>query len=102
MDAQSAAVEVEAKTPGAPSAVRPASPEEVWPQVAGLPCMLSVELPVAVFKVRDLLMLDVETVVDSGRPATSKVPVCVNGARVGWAEFDVLRTRLAIRISELG
>lgn len=102
MDSQSAAAEVEAKAQGGAPAERARSQEEIWPQVAGLPCVLSVELPVAVFKVRDLLMLDAETVVDSGQSATSKVPVWVNGARVGWAEFDVLRTRLAIRISELG
>lgn len=94
MDANAAAAEAETKESG--------SKDDPWGQVAGLRCTLSVDLPVAGFKVRDLLALDVDSVVDSHQNATSQAPVWVNGARVGWAEFDVLRTRLAIRISELG
>lgn len=94
MDVNSAAAETEAK--------ETVSKDDPWGQVAGLRCTLSVDLPVTGFKVRDLLMLDVDTVVDSHQNATSQAPVWVNGARIGWAEFDALRTRLAIRISELG
>ena len=94
MDANSASAEAEAK--------EVVSKDESWSELAGLRCTLSVDLPVTDFRVRDLLMLDVNTVVDSHQNATSQAPVWVNGARVGWAEFDVLRTRLAIRISELG
>lgn len=76
--------------------------EEQWADVAGLACKLSVDLSMADFKVRDLLALGVEAVVDSHHNATGQVPVWVSGVMIGWAEFDVLRTRLAIRISELG
>ncbi|MGH9353876.1 MAG: FliM/FliN family flagellar motor switch protein [Terriglobia bacterium] len=96
MDANPPTAEAESRPVEAPSH------EDPWAAVAGLQCKLSVDLSVSSFKVRDLLRLDVETVVDSHHNSTSHVPVWVNGVRVGWAEFDVLRTRLAIRISELG
>lgn len=76
--------------------------EDPWAAVLSLPCKLSVDLNVENFTVRDLLMLDVETVIDSHYNVIAVVPVCVNGVRIGLAEFDVLRSRLAIRINELG
>lgn len=94
MDANSSTAEAESREAN--------SHEDPWAAIAGLRCKLSVDLSVNSFKVRDLLMLQVETVVDSHHHSTGHVPVWVNGVRVGWAEFDVLRTRLAIRISELG
>jgi flagellar motor switch/type III secretory pathway protein FliN len=76
--------------------------KEHWAGVAGLTCILSVDLRMPGFKVRDLLTLGVETVVESHHNASGQVPVWVNGVMIGWAEFDVVRTRVAIRISELG
>lgn len=73
-----------------------------WTSVSGLPCQLSVALPVAGFKVRDLLELEIETVVDTRCNTNNPVPVWVNAVRIGEAEFDVFGTRLAIRINELG
>lgn len=94
MDANSPAVEADSR--------ESVSHESQWALIAGLQCKLSVGLFVTNFRVRDLLRLDVETIIDSHQSSTSHVPVWVNGVRVGWAEFDVLKTRLAIRISELG
>ncbi|MGH9343008.1 MAG: FliM/FliN family flagellar motor switch protein [Terriglobia bacterium] len=94
MDANSSTAEAESRAVNAHEDPRAA--------IAGLRCKLSVDLSVSHFKVRDLLMLEAETVVDSHHNSTGHVPVWVNGVRIGWAEFDVLRTRLAIRISELG
>lgn len=76
--------------------------ESSWESVSGLPCHLSVALPVAGFKVRDLLELETETVVDTHCNTSDPVPVWVNAVRIGEAEFDVFGTRLAIRINELG
>lgn len=76
--------------------------EDPWEAVSGLPCQLSVALPVMGFKVRDLLELKIDAVVDSRYNASNPVPVWVNGVRIGEAEFDVFGNRLAIRINELG
>lgn len=76
--------------------------ESPWESVSGLPCRLSVDLPVAGFKVRDLMELEIETVVDSRCSTNNPVPVWVNAVKIGEAEFDVFGTRLAIRINELG
>ncbi|MGH9396920.1 MAG: FliM/FliN family flagellar motor switch protein [Terriglobia bacterium] len=76
-------------------------PEDPWAAISGLSCQLSVAVNVTGFKVRDLLALDVETVIESQNNATGAVPVWINGAKIARAEFDVLGTRLAIRISDL-
>jgi flagellar motor switch/type III secretory pathway protein FliN len=88
--------------PEPPTGPAPKSEDNSWESVAGLPCHLSVALPVAGFKVRDLLELEIETVVDTHCNTSNPVPVWVNAARIGEAEFDVFGTRLAIRINELG
>jgi len=76
--------------------------EDPWESAAGLPCRLSVNLPVPGFTVRDLLELELDTVVDTQYGTNSSVPVWVNAVRIGEAEFDVFGTSLAIRINELG
>ncbi|MGH9327434.1 MAG: FliM/FliN family flagellar motor switch protein [Terriglobia bacterium] len=90
----------DSKTEAQPAAV-PQS-EDPWEAASGLPCQLSVALPVIGFRVRDLLDLKIDTVVDSRQSASNAVPVWVNGVRIGEAEFDVFGNRLAIRINELG
>lgn len=75
--------------------------QERWDAFSGVSCQLSVALTITGFKVRDLLELAPEAIVETGNSATGPAPVWVNGVKIAWAEFDVLRTRLAIRISEL-
>lgn len=81
---------------------QPGGEDNPWESASGLPCLLSVALPVSGFKVRDLLELEVETVIDTRCNTNNPVPVWVNSVRIGEAEFDVFGTRLAIRINELG
>lgn len=76
--------------------------QDAWQDVAGLPCFLSVALRITGFRVRDLLELQVGTVLNTGRNMNDPVPVWVNSVQIGEAEFDVFGTRLAVRISELG
>lgn len=79
----------------------PESEDNSWEGVSGLPCHLCVGLPVSGFKVRDLLELEIETVVDTHCNTNNPVPVWVNAVRIGDAEFDLFGTRIAIRINEL-
>jgi flagellar motor switch protein FliN/FliY len=66
-----------------------------------LPCQLTVSLEVAQFAIRDLLSLDINSLVNTRRREGAHVPVLVNGVMVGWAEFDVIDGRLAVRMTEM-
>jgi flagellar motor switch protein FliN/FliY len=77
------------------------APREIWPEALELPCQLYVALEVPHFTVRDLLSLSVNSLVDTGRREGAHVPVMVGGVMVGWAEFDVIDGRLAVRLTEM-
>jgi len=77
------------------------SPTELWGEVLELPCRLGVELEVPGFTIRDLVSLDVDSIVDTQRSEGAHVPVMVNGVMVAWAEFDVAEDRLAVRLTEM-
>jgi flagellar motor switch/type III secretory pathway protein FliN len=78
---------------------------EVAKDIAGLfgwlRCDLSLELPVGKFTVGDLLRLGKGSVVETNCLATSEIPLRVNGLLVAWTEFEVIGTRLAVRVTEL-
>jgi len=74
---------------------------EIWPEALELPCRLTVALDVPHFTIRDLLSLNVNSLIDTRRREGAHVPVLVNGVMVGWAEFDVIDDRLAVRMTEM-
>jgi flagellar motor switch protein FliN/FliY len=74
---------------------------ELWPEALELPCQLHVALDVPHFTIRDLLSLSVNSLVDTQRREGAHVPVRVNSIMVGWAEFDVIDGRLAVRMTEM-
>ena len=76
-------------------------PQEIWPEALELPCQLYVALQVPHFTIRDLLSLRVNSLVDTKRREGAHAPVLVNGVMVGWAEFDVIDGRLAVRMTEM-
>ena len=76
-------------------------PRELWPEVLELPCQLTVALEVPHFITRDLLSLSVNSLVSTRRREGAHVPVIVNSVMVGWAEFDVIDGRLAVRMTEM-
>ena len=75
--------------------------QELWQEAALLPCRLSVDVPLREFTVRDLLRLEPGSVVESKNVNGADVPVIVNTRLIGWAEFEVMGHRLAIRVTEL-
>jgi flagellar motor switch protein FliN/FliY len=77
------------------------APREIWPEALELPCRLYVSLEVPHFTIRDLLSLSVNALIDTRRREGAHVPVLVNGVMVGWAEFDVIDGRLAVRMTEM-
>ena len=74
--------------------------EELWAEAALLPCVLSVDVPLKDFTVRDLLRLEAGTIVESKNANGADLPVSVNARLIGWAEFEVVGQRLAIRLIE--
>ncbi|HUL15566.1 MAG TPA: FliM/FliN family flagellar motor C-terminal domain-containing protein [Terriglobales bacterium] len=87
--------------PALPNEIRVAVPEELWMECADLPCVLSVDLPLSAFTVRELLRLAPGAILESNNPSGADVPVVVNTSIIGWAEFEVMGQRIAVRITEL-
>ena len=75
--------------------------EEFWSEAALLPCTLTVDVPLKDFTVRDLLRLERGSIVETKNVESADVPVSVNARLIGWAEFEVVGQRLAIRLTEL-
>jgi flagellar motor switch/type III secretory pathway protein FliN len=79
----------------------PAASADAWEQFGWMPCRLSVEMPATSIRLRDLLLLAPGSVVRTDWPEGSDAPVSVNGQVIGWAEFEVVGDRLAIRFTEM-
>jgi flagellar motor switch/type III secretory pathway protein FliN len=84
-----------------PSIDRSPGEEAPWAHVKGLPCRLSVEVPIPRFTVGKLLDLATGDILDTYHEEGSHVPVLVNGEMIAWGEFDVVDEVLAIRLTEL-
>jgi flagellar motor switch protein FliN/FliY len=76
-------------------------PDEVWNEAGSLSCLFSIDLPIPKFTVRDLLQLEPGAIVESRKPNGSDVPVIVNSQLIGWAEFEVVGQKIAVRLTEL-
>ena len=86
-----------------PPAPAPADPaREVWRELGWLPCRLQAELSVRGFTLGDLLSLEIGSLLDSGVAIEGDIALKVNGAPVGAAQVDLVGTRLAVRLTELG
>ena len=72
-----------------------------WTQVRELACYLTVDLPLPNFHVADLVALDRQSVIDTHWPVGNDVPLRVNGELLAWCEFEVVESRLAVRLTEL-
>ncbi len=75
--------------------------EEAWNEAQWLPCRLSVAFQVPKLTVGDLLDMELGSVIDCRVSEAMPLPVWVNEVIVGWAEFNVVGNRLAVRITEL-
>jgi hypothetical protein len=92
------------------AAVSPAPAERIvghveedarWLSVQGLPCLLTTDLLLPHFRVRDFLALRVGSIVGTHWGLERDIPLQVNGIFIGWGELEGARTRLALRITEL-
>jgi flagellar motor switch/type III secretory pathway protein FliN len=72
-----------------------------WRPVLGLPCELTVDLPLPGFKIADLLKLRAGSVIHAHWRLGRDVPLRLNGTVIGWSEFEVMGNNLAVRLTEL-
>jgi len=72
-----------------------------WKYVHDLACRLTVEISLPGFKVANLLALRPQSIVRANWQVGSDVPLRVNGQLIAWTEFEVVGSRLAVRITEL-
>jgi|HubBroStandDraft_1064217.scaffolds.fasta_scaffold33265_4 flagellar motor switch/type III secretory pathway protein FliN len=78
-----------------------ANTEARWRPVLGLPCELTVDLPLPGFKVADFLALRPGSVVGTNWRLARDIPLRINGTLIGWAEFEGAGNRMAVRVTEL-
>jgi flagellar motor switch protein FliN len=74
---------------------------ERWTDAEFLPCQISVEIEVPRFTVRNLFGLEINSIIDTHWGQGSDVPLKANAHVIGWAEFEVIEDRLAVRLTEL-
>jgi len=72
-----------------------------WKPVLGLRCELTVDLPMPVFKIADLVQLRKGSVINAHWRVGQDVPLRLNATLIGWIEFEVVASNLAVRLTEL-
>jgi len=70
-------------------------------QLARLPVELNVVVPVREFRVRHLLALRPGALIESRWAHDVDVPLEAGDVQLAWSEFEVVETRLAVRITRL-
>jgi Type III flagellar switch regulator (C-ring) FliN C-term len=71
------------------------------PLIARLPIGLDSALPIPGFKVRNLIALTTGTVVETAWGHGDDLPLSAGGVQLAWCEFEVMDSRLAVRITRL-
>ncbi len=65
----------------------------------GLPCVLTLEVPVVEFTVGSLMRLEVGSLVETAAQQNEDLPLTVNGVLVGLVEIEVVGETLAVRLA---
>jgi flagellar motor switch/type III secretory pathway protein FliN len=76
-------------------------PLRLSPPLGRLPVELDVAVPVRAFRVRNLVDLQVGHVVESQWEHTEDLPLAAGDVQLAWSEFEVLDSRLGVRITRL-
>ncbi len=69
--------------------------------MARLPVELDVAVPLRNFRVRNLLALERGVIVESQWTQGSDVPLAAGNVQLAWSEFEVVDTRLSVRLTRL-
>ncbi len=71
------------------------------PLMARLPVEMDVAVPVREFRVRHLLALEPGTVIESRWNHGNDVPLAAGDVKLAWTEFEVIETKLGVRVTRL-
>ncbi len=71
------------------------------PRAAQLPIEIEVSVPVRDFRVRNLLALEPGKVIGSQWGNGEDLPITAGPVQLAWAEFEVIDTELAVRVTRL-
>jgi flagellar motor switch protein FliN/FliY len=66
-----------------------------------MPVVLSVVVPVREFRVRNLLAMVPGTVIETNWGQGDDLPLSSANVQLAWSEFEVVDTRLAVRVTRL-
>jgi flagellar motor switch protein FliN/FliY len=66
-----------------------------------LPVELGVTIPVREFRVRQLLALAPGQVIETRWSHGDDLPLAAGEVQLAWSEFEVIETRLAVRVTRL-
>jgi flagellar motor switch protein FliN/FliY len=66
-----------------------------------MPVELSVAVPVRNFRVRDLLALEAGGLIETQWANGEDLPLTSGDVPLAWSEFEVVDTRLAVRVTRL-
>ena len=69
--------------------------------VARLPVELDVAVPVRDFRIRHLLALAPGQVIESRWNHGEDLPLAAGAVQLAWSEFEVVETKLAVRVTRL-
>ena len=100
MDAAVQRAKEQSKGEGDKPIAQPISAPAMVERFGWLTCQLSLEISIENFKVGELLQLNKGAVVETTCHFTSDIPLRANGLLIGWTEFEVIGSRLAVRITE--
>jgi flagellar motor switch protein FliN/FliY len=70
-------------------------------RVAGLPVELDVAIPVRGFRVRGLLVLEAGQMIQTQWQQGEDMPLAAGDTQLAWSEFEVIDSRLAVRVTRL-
>jgi flagellar motor switch protein FliN len=71
------------------------------PRLARLAVELDVAIPVRDFRVRNLLVLEPGQVIETQWQQEEDMPLTAGSVQLAWSEFEVIDSRLAVRITRL-
>jgi flagellar motor switch/type III secretory pathway protein FliN len=71
------------------------------PRLAQLAVELDVAIPVRDFRVRNLLVLEPGQVIQTQWQQGEDMPLAARGTQLAWSEFEVVDSRLAVRVTRL-
>ncbi len=72
-----------------------------WPVLDWLPMVLQVGLPVASFRVRDLLALESGSLVVTKWPNGDDLPLSAGTVQLAWVDMETVEQQMSVRLTRL-